>query len=117
MGRLPQFVYAERPTFVGFSVNVVTRRAEGTWSLPALTAILNSSWAVTWFERHAKHRGAHLEINGNVLRQFPLPPFDAEIVAELAGHSRARHQCAEESAAEVEPRIDGIVNGLYRSAR
>ncbi|HVW03107.1 MAG TPA: TaqI-like C-terminal specificity domain-containing protein, partial [Planctomycetaceae bacterium] len=112
MGRRPQFVYAERPTFVGFSVNVVTRRDGAAWSLPALTAILNSSWAAAWFERHAKHRGVHLEINGNVLRRFPLPPFDAQVGAELARLSLSRHQCVNECAASLEAQIDALVNGI-----
>ena len=51
----------------------VPRSPSPSPSLPALTAILNSSRAQRWFESHAKHRGAHLDISGTILKQFPLP--------------------------------------------
>ena len=77
MGETPRFAYAEHPTYVGFSMHVITASADpkgqASPSLPALTAILNSSRAQQWFESHAKHRGAHLDISGTILKQFPLP--------------------------------------------
>lgn len=77
MGATPRFAYAEQPTYIGFSMHVITSPAtqsvQPNPSLPALTAILNSSRAQRWFESHAKHRGAHLDISGTILKQFPLP--------------------------------------------
>jgi len=77
MGATPRFAYAQQPAYVGFSMHVITSPATQTVqpspSLPALTAILNSSRAQRWFESHAKHRGAHLDISGTILKQFPLP--------------------------------------------
>lgn len=82
MGHVPRFVFAECPTFVGFSLNIIAERSSSrgtltvrgsTPSLPALSAILNSRLAQRWLELHAKHRGANLDISGTVLKQFPLP--------------------------------------------
>ncbi len=76
MGHEPRFAFVEPPTYVGFSMHVIVCRVianEIPLSLPALTAVLNSSHARHWFETHAKRRGAHLDISGTILKQFPLP--------------------------------------------
>lgn len=81
MGVEPTFAFTTRPAFVGFSANViVARTGTGEYgrsterlSLAALCAILNSSRARVWFEAHAKHRGARLDLSGAILRQFPIP--------------------------------------------
>ena len=93
MGHVPRFVFAERPTFVGFSLNIIVERLDASSpfhqrgsapSLKALSAILNSRHAQHWFESNAKRRGANLDISGTVLKQFPLPSrhspeFDARL--------------------------------------
>ena len=114
MGRVPQFVYVERPTFVGFSVNVVLGGSEG-WNLWALAGVLNSRLARVWFERHAKPRGVAFDIGGTLLRRFPLPLRDAESEGELCRCVEARHQVAggEESETWIEAEIDAIVERMY----
>lgn len=85
MGRRPQFVYAVRPTFVGFSVNLVQSESPHTLLLPALTGILNSTVAARWFDRYAKKRGTNLEINVGLLKRFPLPRIrDEEIEQRIS---------------------------------
>jgi hypothetical protein len=115
MGRRPQFVYAERPTFVGFSVNVILQDREDAPSLIALAGLLNSSIAVEWFERHAKRRGVHLEINGHVLRAFPVPPQHDDLDRTLSALVRRRQALPEEAGAvpELEREIDRIAEGWY----
>ncbi len=93
MGHVPRFVFAERPTFVGFSLNVIVERLAASGppqqpgsapSLTALSAILNSRRAQHWFEANAKHRGANLDISGTVLKQFLLPSRNSpELDAQL----------------------------------
>lgn len=114
MGRRPQFVWTGRPAFVGFSVNVVLSREADAIDLRALTGILNSNLALAWFERHAKRRGVSLEINGHVLRQFPLPPRDIRrerLLAELVIQRQALED--PRSATETEQEIDAHVLSLY----
>lgn len=132
MGRRPTFVYAEQPLFVGFSINVVAtdvtrsndRRLrtnsddDSPLPLPALTAILNSARAESWFEAFAKHRGVRLEISGTLLRQFPLPrrePAAIEWLNEMSirYHADLKNRQEEENDAEYERKIDSFVAALY----
>ena len=92
MGHTPRFVFTQRPTFVGFSQHVIVERPESlanassepiSSSLAALSAILNSTPARRWFEAHAKRRGAHLDISGSVLKEFPLPSRPRPEIASL----------------------------------
>jgi hypothetical protein len=115
MGKRPRFVAVQQPTFVGFSVNLIVNRANSGISLPALAGILNSSLALEWFERHAKRRGVHLEINAHVLRQFPLPPpdlaFDGEVTQLVEKRQNSPAGGAE--AEMLERRIEAAVARWY----
>lgn len=119
MGKQPQFVFAARPTFVGFSTNLILAEHGDGFALPVLTGILNSELARTWFERHAKRRGINIEINAHVLRQFPLPGRDAAIEAEIERlvHKRQKDAVDESQTAEVEKQLDQLVAELYQSPR
>jgi len=115
MGHEPRFAFAERPTYVGFSMHLIVARASSLFhpspriSLAALTAILNSSRARHWFETHAKRRGAHLDISGTILKQFPLPAlWTSHIDAELNQLTRAW-----QGAPDSEVQLDKLVDGLY----
>jgi len=126
MGRAPQFVWTENPTYVGFSMNVILVRHTDAPSLPALTGILNSRLARRWFERHAKRRGVHIEISGTLLRSFPLPkrtPDDEKLLEQLV---ITRQECERNSSSEsragatdsrkadtIERQIDQAVCRLY----
>jgi adenine-specific DNA-methyltransferase len=116
MGHEPRFAYAEQPTYVGFSMNVIVAnraKAEPSMSVAALTAILNSSRAKHWFESNAKPRGAHLDISGTVLKQFPIPMTSrSEILVEL--DQLARHWPVHvEEQAVAESRLEELVEQLY----
>jgi len=115
MGRRPQFVFAERPTFVGFSVNLIVRPVERAIDLAALTGILNSDLAASWFDRHAKRRGVNLEINAHVLREFPLPGFDDAIARQVGSLVRERQSVHADDprAARLERAIEDYVARLY----
>eukprot|EP00913_Durusdinium_trenchii_P028511 g26739.t1 len=90
MGHHPRFAWCERPTFVGFSTNVVAATGDSPFDLPSLCGILNSRIAGNWFERFAKKRGVNLEINGGLLRRFPLPPEEPALMTALADLTRRR---------------------------
>jgi len=119
MGREPQFVFAEQPAFVGFSVNLIVRPDRGTFALDALTGILNSQLAAAWFGRHAKRRGVKLEINAHVLREYPLPAFNAETAAQLGALVRERQNVHSDAAqaAVLEREIEELVEELYQPQR
>lgn len=114
MGERPQFVYAERPAYVGFSVNVILAAAQPCFTLDVLTGILNSSLAQRWFDRHAKRRGVNLEINAHLLRQFPLPGRDEEFELRIGELVRQRQESIGPEAAVIEAAIEDFVARLYQ---
>jgi adenine-specific DNA-methyltransferase len=83
MGKQPRFVQIDHPAFVGFSINLILQTSTESFSLKTLTAILNSELAKRWFSRNAKRRGVNLEINGNHLKEFPLPQRNNQLEQEL----------------------------------
>jgi adenine-specific DNA-methyltransferase len=121
MGEHPQFLHVRRATYVGFSVNVVRTGDKASFSLTVLTGILNSLPAKLWFERYAKRRGINVEINGALLRSFPLPPRNAKTELQLEALVEKRHALpfGDESPAEsahrasLEREIDLCVCCLY----
>ncbi len=112
MGRRPQFVYAETPTYVGFSVNVVQSTDTSAMSLPALTAMLNSQWAEDWFNGNAKRRGIALDISGTVLRDFPLPGLSEQTSDRLTDLCHRRQSAPEQEHASIENEIDALLGHL-----
>ncbi|MFN0056636.1 MAG: Eco57I restriction-modification methylase domain-containing protein [Planctomycetales bacterium] len=115
MGRRPQFAWAEHPTFVGFSINLVLASAKDAPSLLCLTGLLNSNLAMEWFERHAKRRGIHLEINGHVLKGFPIPERQPPIEAEIERLVRIRQALVPDDpqATEIENSVERLVETWY----
>jgi hypothetical protein len=115
MGDRPQFVFVERPAFVGFSINIILANEATAFALDTLTGILNSELAASWFERHAKRRGVNLEINAHVLKQFPLPGRDHDLenkIGELV-RERQRLRADEPPAPTIEREIEDAVVELY----
>jgi hypothetical protein len=116
MGQRPQFAFAERPTFVGFSINLILPGRAPGLPLEVLTGILNSDLARRWFERHAKRRGVNLEINAHVLREFPVPMRDETFEPRIGALVRARQSIAgdESRASTFEQEIEEWVVRSYR---
>lgn len=67
-----------------------------------MTGLLNSDCGFSWFRRHAKRRGAGVEINGGHLRAFPVP----DITSEPLGEFRLR------AKDEIETVVSRIFNQL-----
>jgi adenine-specific DNA-methyltransferase len=120
MGHMPRFVFADCPTFVGFSQHVIVERTScpeyksDTPSLAALSALLNSSPARAWFEAHAKRRGANLDISGSVLKQFPLPSRPCpELHVQLDRLAREWPAVSSDRLGDVEVQLDRLVHEWY----
>jgi hypothetical protein len=118
MGRRPQFVFVDRPAYVGFSVNVILEKPAGSPPLAALAGLLNSTRASRWFARHAKRRGVHLEINGHILRRFPVPDRNGGLERSIAGLVERRQEQATEAAFanDLEREIDRLVERWFGDA-
>lgn len=116
MGKRPQFVFCGRPAFVGFSVNLILPGSRPGCSLAALTGILNSNLAFRWFERHAKRRGANVEINAHLLQQFPLPGRGEQLEGRIAKVVSLRQAESDEAlASEHDAAIEDLVRELYEN--
>ena len=121
MGRVPQFVWTDHPTFVGFSINLILAGFNSGFTLTTLTGILNSTLARRWFSKYAKHRGLNLEINGKLLRRFPLPKRNNTVEKQIDQCVLQRHSLPSSVAASIESKevdrvekqIDGLVCRLY----
>lgn len=118
MAQEPRFAYVERPTYVGFSVNLIVDRIASPASEPAhdlsleaLEVILNSNFAAEWFDAHAKRRGVNLDITGSTLKRFPLPQVGSSAGAELVRLGRRRrHQSATQT---IDEQINRLVDALF----
>ena len=64
-----------------------------------LTALLNSRLAWDWFRNNAKHRGVGLDINGHVLRRFPVRRIRWDDPAERQQHDALAALAAEAALA------------------
>lgn len=101
MGIKPPFAYSYSPLWSPFSTNLILPQT-AEYTLEFLTGLLNSDCGFSWFRRHAKRRGAGVEINGRHLCAFPVP----DITSENLGESRLS------AKDEVEALVSRIVSQL-----
>lgn len=127
MVRRPMFHFeTNRPTFVNFSVNVISvpegdQAAERLYRTTGVSdreawlrgacGLLNASPAAEWFQQHAKHRGAALDISGAVLKDLPLPdlpPREWQRLAELVD----KRNLLDEGSSAVAP-LERAIDDLF----
>jgi hypothetical protein len=108
----PTFAVATTPAYVPFSTNVVVPHETTPESLFYLAALLNSRPLAEWFRRHAKRRGAGLDISGHVVARAPIHRLDLTNRSDRALHDHlgvlARHGDREE--------LDALAAQLYETA-
>ena len=115
----PSFAYDEEKYYCGFSFASIIQKAEKK-SLKYLLALLNSSFARSWFYINGKQRGAGVDIGVEKLRGFPVPnranvdQFDrmVDIVIKLKSISSFNTKDKLINAF-FEQVIDGMVYELY----
>jgi hypothetical protein len=74
------FCYTEEEVFGGTDTYFIHGRSSD--QLKLLSAYLNSTLALVWFKNLGKVKGASLELTGDNLQLFPLPP--TELSPELS---------------------------------
>ena len=67
----PSATYLEEPAFFGMSSLIVNQKNR-TYSLKYILAILNSTFAMDWFSKNGKARGAGVDIGVTKLKSFPI---------------------------------------------
>ncbi|GHV87866.1 hypothetical protein AGMMS50267_02260 [Spirochaetia bacterium] len=110
-----KFAYDTEAHYVGMSFNIITK-SNKNFPLIYLLGILNSKYALSWFYRNGKHRGAGVDIGVDKLREFPLPKSNNKreqiisIVDQIIALKAADPQT---DTRGLEARIDGMVYKLY----
>lgn len=125
-GERPAFAWCDKPLYAATDVYFIQPKQESVhFSLLALTAILNSSLSVFWFNHRAKAKGKQREYFSKTLEEFPLPVLDTKQVKskkmlrqlERNAHLLHRRQLAGSYAKRAvrkrEWLIDEIVFELY----
>jgi len=118
-----QFVYDEDQFFVGFSFSLIIQR-DKNYDLKYILAILNSKFALDWFYRYGKKRGAGLDIGVEKLRSFPIrelspnaqKPFVSiveKILAITKSEDYQNNESSQSKVKELEKQIDQMVYELY----
>jgi adenine-specific DNA-methyltransferase len=119
LGARPSPALALEPCWVPFSCNVFVPH-EGGPALAWLAGVLASAPLHGWFARHAKRRGAGLDISGEVLGRAPIPALDLTRPA-----ARALHDAVVELVSGLGPdgpdatadrRLDRLVRDAFRRA-
>jgi len=59
------------PAYFGLSTNLIISR-DDKYNLKYILAIINSRFALSWFYKHGKNRGAGIDIGVDKLRSFPI---------------------------------------------
>jgi hypothetical protein len=65
------FAYDENKYFVGFSFSLLIQKNKN-YDLKYILSILNSKFALDWFYKNGKKRGAGVDIGVEKLRLFPI---------------------------------------------
>jgi hypothetical protein len=111
-----EFAYDDNNHFVGFSFSTIIQQNK-KYDLKYILAILNSKYALNWFWKNGKKRGAGVDIGVEKLRQFPIKVVDEQAqkpvikLVERILAAKAKNPQADTSKLEEE--IDQLVYQLY----
>lgn len=118
-----EFAYDDNGYFVGFSFSSIIQKDQN-YDLKYILAILNSKFALDWFYRNGKKRGAGVDIGVEKLRLFPIKiatmseqkPF-IEIVDKILAKTKSgdylENQENKTQVKQYEKQIDPMVYKLY----
>ena len=67
----PEFTYDEEKYFFGFSFSSIIER-DKNFDLKYILALLNSSFALSWYKRNCKKRGIGFDVGVQKIRKFPI---------------------------------------------
>ena len=111
------------PSYFGLSTNLIISKEQG-YNLKYILAIINSRFAISWFYKHGKKRGAGIDIGVDKLRSFPIKKADGnnqkqfvELVDKIMHIARNNDYLINETeqakVKEYERQIDQMVYELY----
>ncbi|MDO8511803.1 MAG: TaqI-like C-terminal specificity domain-containing protein [bacterium] len=118
-----EFTYDDQNYFTGFSFSMIIEK-NPEYGLKYILAVLNSKFALEWFYRNGKKRGAGVDIGVIKLRQFPIKKAlecqqkqFIEIVDKILAITKSggylENPAKKEEVTEYEKQIDQLVYKLY----
>lgn len=118
-----QFTFDKEGYFVGFSFSTIIQN-DKSYDLKYILAILNSQFALNWFYKNGKKRGAGIDIGVDKLRSFPIKKTSndeqesfIEIVDKIMLVTKdddyPENEKAQAKVKEYERQIDQMVYELY----
>lgn len=117
------FAYDENKYFVGFSFSLLIQKNK-TYDLKYILSILNSKFALDWFYKNGKKRGAGVDIGVEKLRHFPIKIATEKeqkhfinlvdkIITLTQSEDYLQKQSRQSKVKEYEAEIDQMVYALY----
>jgi len=118
-----EFVLDDMGYFTGFSFSLIIKK-DPNYNLKYILAVLNSKFALEWFCKNGKKRGAGLDIGVIKLRQFPIKIASTaeqktfiEIVDKILDITKSDNYLTDSAKKakvhEYESQIDQMVYKLY----
>ena len=119
----PEFTYDTSEFFFGFSFSSIIEK-DRDYDLKYILAILNSKFALYWYEKNCKKRGAGFDVGVRKIRDFPIAKvlrrqqeplvvLVDKILAITKGKDYLENAADQKRVREYEKRIDRLVYKLY----
>lgn len=118
-----EFAYDDQNHFVGFSFSLLIQK-DLNYDLKYILSILNSRFALDWFYKNGKKRGAGVDVGAEKLRVIPIKRANAVVqkpFIKIADHTLSlirsddyqQNITKQEQVKEYEIEIDLMVYKLY----
>lgn len=100
--------------FVGMSfISIIQNKKHKDFSLEFLLGVLNSKYALNWFNTYGKKRGAGVDIGVDKLRTFPMPLKVSKKIEKIVEDISIKKKTNNIDTTDLEHRIDNLVYKLY----
>ena len=116
MFKRPEFTYDTSELFFGFSFSSIIEK-EKNYDLKYVLAILNSNFALYWYQRNCKKRGAGFDVGVGKIRDFPVAKIPREqqepLIILVDKILNAKRTDPDSDVSNLENEIDKLVYALY----
>ena len=116
MFKQPEFTYDTSELFFGFSFSSIIAK-EKNYDLKYVLAILNSNFALYWYQGNCKKRGAGFDVGVGKIRDFPIAKISREqqepLIILVDKILEAKRTKPDANTSDRENEIDKQVYELY----
>lgn len=102
--------------YVGMGCQVIKSKNDNTFPLEYILAIINSKYAMNWFDKNCKHRGAGVDVGVDKIRSFPIAKVDYQIVEEVVLMVKQMENSDDiDFVKSVDKKLDELIDEIYKS--